>query len=41
MLYLQSLLLELGIAENYAVADSEELLEWHLHPSSYEKMNSQ
>lgn len=41
MLYLQSLLPELGITENCAVADSEELPEWHLYPSSYEKMNSQ
>jgi hypothetical protein len=41
VLCLQSLLLELGITENYAVAGSEELPEWHLYPSSYEKTNSQ
>lgn len=41
VLCLQSLLLELGITENYAVADSEELPEWHLYPSTYEKTNSQ
>lgn len=37
MLYLQSLLPELGITENYAVAGSEELPDWHLYPRAYEK----
>jgi hypothetical protein len=41
VLYLQSLLLELGITENYVAAGSEELPEWHLYPSAYEKTNSQ
>jgi hypothetical protein len=41
VLYLQSLVLELGITENYAVAGSEELPKWHLYSSAYEKTKSQ
>jgi hypothetical protein len=40
VLYLQSLLPELGITENYAVAGSEVLPEWQLYPSAYEKTSS-
>jgi hypothetical protein len=37
VLYLQSLLLELGITEDNALAGSEELPGWHLYPSVYEE----